>query len=333
MLSGKILLMRLLKNKIAESVRIGQVCFLVAFSIIFSCGVAQAGNSTYPGCADGFADSYYDALDNHAQAMAAKHRGTAIDIMKQQDSTLSLSCFDQAIMNSGKAGFIFSDVFVTSAQINTWSGNSQSMTNVSFNGGIGTGLSNTGVYSGGLGGTDFLVKEARDVINSTLDNIWNNFSNSAGYRYNASYYASILGSISMGTGNYTADRSTVENYNFNCPRMGDLWNDGTSAAPLSVVGAGIERDAKYTAYRDMLNNTAAVSSGVSQTLAGDDSGTISDALTDSNKMNTLTGANNIANLFDLQKMAPETSWNYNVPRIQVSPPTGVPSVSALIGEM
>ena len=189
---------------------------------------ASAGVTSQPGCDQG----YYTALESRANAKRVLDHAYATELILQTNSTLAMSCFDQAVVNSAKGAFIFADV---SKSISEFSSSSDSVLNT----GWATNYSSW-VYPGSAI-TEMLIVHLDNIIESTLENILDNFDNSASFDYFTAAPLprdSVLGD-NVGGASYSGHESAVNGFSFDCSRMGELWFDNSVGTPLSIVGEGI----------------------------------------------------------------------------------------------
>lgn len=83
--------------------------FLIAcFSLLLSCLSVTAVMATQPGC-DASRGGMLDVMQNHASALRVQDRAYAREIIKRNDPSLGLTCFDQALGLTSRLGLIFSD--------------------------------------------------------------------------------------------------------------------------------------------------------------------------------------------------------------------------------
>ncbi len=75
---------------------------------VTSCALLFIANPSYSYQA-GCNSEFWEIQDNHSRAMRARDHGLVTQVIAQNDSVLALTCFDEAVLQSAKAGDIFSD--------------------------------------------------------------------------------------------------------------------------------------------------------------------------------------------------------------------------------
>ena len=186
------------------------------------------------------AESFGECMDvqkSLAQAAVVKNMTAAHQIIKQPSSVNALTCFDQRMMMSAKAGAIFSDTAPSSLP--------------SFNGDIALGLGSAigGPFGDGTTGT--LLQDLTRVVDPVLNNLLGNFvgslTSSIGSTLTSglsSFASSLLGGTSLpGLGSVL---SGIMGQQFDCSTIDDTWNNG-------VVGQGPDSGYSLVTTENIIN--------------------------------------------------------------------------------
>jgi hypothetical protein len=183
-----------------------------------------------PGCDP----DYKQIQDNHAAANTIKDTAFAKEIIKRPDSVMALSCFDQAMAASAKAGSIFSDQPPTS--LPTWDSI------------ISTGLGAAIGGPFGDGTTTTLVEQVNGVVDPVLDDLLSSFGDAVsavmGSVLSISYSAIIAPLLSIPV--LGPLLSMLLGMNMNCTVGNDLLMN-------YVIRQGIDNGVNYVTYEDLVN--------------------------------------------------------------------------------
>lgn len=242
-------------------------------TIVFAAAVLLVSftpaHALQPGCDP----DYKEIQDNHAAANTIKDTAFAKEIIERPDSVKALTCFDEAMAASAKAGSIFSDK--APASLPTW----DSL--------ISTGLGYAIGGEFGDGTTKTLASQMEDVVHPVLDDIMGAFSGSLTDMMGgllSSAYDSIVGPIlSAAASSIPGLNSLLGNLlglNMNCTVGNEILMD-------HVLRQGINKDINYVTYQDLIDGAVSWGSNAAVQLSNPGNvGILNDAQNDLLNLNT-----------------------------------------------
>lgn len=203
---------------------------------------------------------------NHAEAQVAADQAMAKEIIEQPDSVLALSCFDQAMAASAKAGSIFSD--------------EQPTFTPSWNALISTGLGMALDGPFGPGTTKTLASQIGPVVQPSVDDLLSNFTGSLSAAMGdvlSSQYMNLVGPLLnvSGLGGFLNNLLGID---MNCARGQNVLDD-------FVIGQGINKDVSYESWDDTLRRDVPWGTFGSDALSANQ-GILDSALEDQENLNT-----------------------------------------------
>jgi len=195
---------------------------ILSFVFLFASFSHQAQAQTVMrGCDSNF----YSIQENFGRSMIVRDQAMARQIIKRNDSSLAMACFDKLMITAARAGDIFSDVEPSGVNPPT------------YNAAIATGLG--GYTSLAPTQTTLLAHQINSVVESTVDNLMADFQNSLsqaiGGTNSSSFGASVGGVTSIG--------GVLGLTTTGCDRLYRVWTD--------MMADGIEDGAKYTRLNDL----------------------------------------------------------------------------------
>ena len=184
---------------------------------------------TRPGCSPEF----NQIQKNHAMAQLVKGDAITKEIIERPDSVSALSCMDQALAESAKAGNIFSDQPPTFLP--------------AFNPAIAIGLGASIGGPFGNGTTDLLANQIGGVVEPVLDNLLGGFTNALSAAFGGVLGSTFGGFLSGLVGGALGGLlGTVSASNFDCTVGQELWDD-------AVVGQGRNQDVGFVSFEEFLS--------------------------------------------------------------------------------
>ncbi len=239
--------------------------FILAACFVFIGAVSSAQAQMPEGCSPDFRG----VQENIARAAVIVDDAEQKQIIKQPDSVLLLSCFDQAMMESAKAGNIFSDT-VPSGTMPSWASLA----------GIGLGI--LGIDGGfGRGTTSTLVEQVGSVVDPIFNDFVGNILGSfltAGLSAITNFITTSLGGFLGSIPGLSGLLASILGQSMNCDLANDTWQN-------QIIGQGITADIPPRGFRDILQNPGAAIWGQAarDTLAAN-AGDLTNALNDLNDL-------------------------------------------------
>jgi hypothetical protein len=221
-----------IKNHVNRMMRL--LCMAVVsvlFITMFS--VSAVAQIVAPGCDQDF----YEIQVELAGVQQLRAIAPMKEMIPQNDSTLALTCFDQAIAVSSNAGAIFSDRFPSLVEVFALLPYDNLAT------GLGQYRNNPGIL-GVPGTSDMLIRQLTNTISDSLEEMLQQFFNAIIGQigaYLTSTLVAILGSV---VGSFAG--GFLPGFSIDCERMQEIWDD-------YVVGIGINREVPYPTLVETLN--------------------------------------------------------------------------------
>lgn len=238
-------------------------------AIIFSFFVFFATTSDAFALQPGCAPEYSDIQENYAEAQVARTDAIMKEVIERPDSVNALSCFDQAMAASAKAGAIFSDTEPTFLP--------------SFSSLIATGLGAAIGGPFGDGTTATLGSQIQSVVEPTLSNLLSGFTDALSAAFGSvltSAFNTIMGPI-LSIPVLGGLLGSLLGITMDCTVSQDLWDQ-------FVVGQGINTDVGNFSIEEFITNPGILGATgtVFQNVINANATRFNDVATDINNLNT-----------------------------------------------
>ncbi len=184
----------------------------------------------------------WDIQNTYSQAMLIRDTALAAEMLPQNDSTLAMTCFDQAMVTSARAGRIFSDQ-VTPPTF-------ASLTSIATGLGSVSGVMSMlgGASAGSRGST--LMADLNDTISDVLGGLLDDFmgaitgaiSSAIGSLLSTTFGA-FLGSLFTFAVNIFL--TLMDSFTFNCDNMANTWRNSIIGQSVASATAFIDNDVLF----------------------------------------------------------------------------------------
>ncbi|GEM_PF-1803344 len=184
---------------------------------------------------DGCMPEYWGYMLDGGYGYAAEQAIPAKEIINPPSSVHALTCGDQALMSSSKAGAIFSDTGPTSSN----------PFNPAVSIGLGTFLN--GPY--GPGTTTTLMSQVASVVDPMLNNLLSNLVGGLTATIGAtltSTFSNLVGGLTSGIPGLSSVISGLMGQNMNCDTMQQTWDNFITGQGLDVGYSFIPQDSLLT---------------------------------------------------------------------------------------
>lgn len=193
--------------------------------------------------------AFFDAQKNHSETLRARDAMGTAQRIKKPDSTQALSCLDQGMGMSAKAGDIFSDVIPDPGDLPT------------FDAAIATGLGT--IYhtpdtspdlagsrteqAKALGDADVLLRDIDSTVGDILDEFLSDFTGSLGQGIGgmlSSELSNIVDDLLGSFGGFGGFLAGLMGVSYDCDRPSEVWD--------LLVGNGLDTESPIGTLDEML---------------------------------------------------------------------------------